>query len=209
LSDDYYPALQQPNVTLVPAALAEVRGDVAVGADGAEHAVDAIALATGFHATDFPFAQRVVGRGGRRLAEVWADRPVAHLGTTVAGFPNLFWLAGPNTTIGHTSMILTTEAQVEHLAGAVAAMRARGLAAVEPRPEAQASWIAEVDALGEGTAWLDGCTSWYLDERGRNVAIWPGSIPAFQRRVAPFDPADYALRAASGRARPAAEAGTR
>lgn len=199
LSDDYYPALGQPNVTVVDGALAEVRGDVAVGADGSEHPVDVVVLATGFYVTDLPFAEHVVGRGGRRLSEIWGESPSAHVGTTVHGVPNFFLIQGPNTGLGHSSVILMAEAQIEHVVNAVAAMRARELAAVEPTAEAQRAWVEEVDALGEGTVWLTGCDSWYLDATGRNAALWPGSVPAFQKRVEPFDPSEYHLRANADR----------
>ncbi len=198
LSDDYYPALTQPNVTVVDGPLVEVRERETVGADGAVHPTDVVVLATGFYATEMPFGKHVAGRDGRRLSEVWAQRPVAHVGTTVAGFPNFFVIQGPNTGLGHSSVVLMAEAQIEHVVNAVRAMRRRGLAAVEPTTRAQQGWIDEVDALGEGTVWTSGCQSWYLDGSGRNAALWPGSVPAFRRRVEPFDPAEYRLREAPG-----------
>lgn len=194
LSDDYYPALAADNATVVDGALVEVRPRSGVGADGVERPLDVLIFATGFHVHDYPFGELVVGREGRTLAETWGPSPVAHVGTTVAGFPNFFLIQGPNTGLGHSSVLLTAEAQVGHVANALAAMRVRGLAAVEPTAEAQAAWAAEVDRMGEGTVWTaGGCESWYLDETGRNAAIWPGSVPAFRRRVAPFHPADYTL----------------
>jgi cation diffusion facilitator CzcD-associated flavoprotein CzcO len=197
LSDDYYPALQERNVTLVDGPLAEVRGRTLVGGDGSEREADVVVLATGFYVTDLPFARHVVGREGRRLSEIWGESPVAHLGTTVHGVPNLFFLMGPNTGLGHSSVVLMAEAQIEHVVGALRAMRERGLSAVEPTAEAQQAWREEVDAMSEGTVWLTGCSSWYLDATGRNAALWPGSVPAFQQRVAPFDPDDYHLRASA------------
>ena len=196
LSDTYLPALTRPNVTVTGAA-ASVGPGAVVDADGRAHAADVLVLATGFRVLDSPFWARVVGRDGRRLSAVWDGSPSAHVGTTVAGFPNLFLLLGPNTGLGHSSVLLTMEAQVDHLRGALAAMRRGRLAAVEPRPEAQAAWDREVDALGARAAWsAGGCQSWYLDRTGRNGAVWPGSVGAFRRRVAPFDPADYRLRPA-------------
>ncbi|MEM1055253.1 MAG: NAD(P)/FAD-dependent oxidoreductase [Bacteroidota bacterium] len=193
LSDDYYPALQQPNVNLVDGALAEVRGSTLIGADGSEHEADVIVLATGFYVTDLPFAEQVVGREGRRLSEIWGESPLAHLGTTVHGVPNFFLLMGPNTGLGHSSVILMAEAQIEHTVGALRAMRERHLAAIEPNAEAQQAWKDEVDAMSERTVWQTGCASWYLDATGRNAALWPGSVPAFRKRVEPFRPADYHL----------------
>ena len=201
LSDDFYPALQQPNVTLAGAAT-EIRADAVVAepapAEAGEtaHPADVLVFATGFHVHDFPFIDRVVGRPGR-LSEVWQGEPTAFAGTTVAGFPNLFMMQGPNTGLGHSSVLLMMEAQIEHLVGAVRAMDEYGLAAVEPRPQAQAAFVAEVDRMSEGTAWTSGCDSWYLGASGRNAAVWPGSVGAFRRRVETFDPSDYVCRTAS------------
>ena len=193
LSDAYYPALAQPNVTLAEGAAVAFRPGAVVDAAGVAHAADAVVLATGFTVAEMPFARRVVGRGGRRLADVWRARHAAHVGTTVAGFPNLFVIGGPNTSLGHTSVVLTIEAQVEHLIGALAYSRAHGVAAVEPRPEAQAAFVADVDRMSAATVWTSGCRSGYVDSQGRNVALWPGTVAAFRRRVAPFDPAEYHL----------------
>lgn len=194
LSDDYYPAVAQPNVELVTAGIAEVRAHGILGADGCERPIDALILATGFQVADFPIARVVRGRAGRTLAEVWAGSPQAHLGTTVAGFPNLFILQGPNTGLGHTSVLYMIEAQIEHLVQALGYMARHGLAAIEPRPEAQAAFVAEVDRRMRGTVWASGCASWYLDATGRNAAIWPGATYEFRRRVARFRPREYVVQ---------------
>jgi acetyl esterase len=197
LSDDYYPALAQPNVTVTSAA-AEVRPAGVVDADGVEHAADVLVFATGFHVHDLPIATRLVGRTGRTLAEVWDGAPVAHVATTVHGFPNLFVVQGPNSGLGHSSVVLTAEAQAEHIAGALREMDARGAVSAEPTAAAQAAFVADVDRMSVGTVWMSGCQSWYLDANGRNAALWPGSVGAFRRRVAPFDAGEYVLRARSG-----------
>ena len=109
---------------------------------------------------------------------MWGVSPTAHLGTTVAGFPNFFLLQGPNTGLGHSSVVLMAEAQVEHVVNALKAMDARGLAAVEPKAEAQAAWVAEVDRMAEGTVWTaGGCASWYLDETGPQRRALAGLRP--------------------------------
>jgi cation diffusion facilitator CzcD-associated flavoprotein CzcO len=205
LSDDYYPALTQPNVEVVGGAAA-VRPRSVVSADGSEHPADAIVLGTGFHVTDFPFAREIRGKDGRSLADAWGASPTAHLGTTVAGFPNLFVLQGPNTGLGHTSVVLMIEAQVEHVVNALRHMQAHRLAAVEPRPEAQAAFVAAVDRRMARTVWITGgCRSWYLDETGRNSTLWPGSVGAFRRRVEPFRPEEYHQRPAAEPVRPRRE----
>lgn len=192
LSNDYLPALAQPNVEVVTEGIAEVRAHSVVSRDGVERAVDVIVFGTGFVPTDPPLAPHVRGRGGRSLAEAWAGSPKAHLGTTVAGFPNLFMLMGPNTGTGHTSVVYIIEAQIEHLLSALRHLDATGAAALEPREEAQEAFVAAIDRRMEGTVWTSGgCRSWYLDRTGRNSALWPDFTWRFRRRVARLDPAEY------------------
>ncbi len=194
VSDDYYPAMTKENVTLVTTGVEEVRARSVVACDGSEHAADTIIFGTGFHVADMPIARQVRGRGGRTLEEVWKGSPKAFAGTTVSGFPNLFLLQGPNTGLGHTSVIVMMESQMEHVLGALRFLESSGAVAVEPREEAQAAFVAEVDRDMAGTVWMKGgCRSWYLDRTGRNSTLWPGSTLAFRRRVERFDAADYGV----------------
>ena len=197
LSDDFYPALTQPNVTVTGAAMRLTETGV-VDAEGVEHPAEVVVFATGFTVHELPIAERLVGRDGRTLADVWDGAPVAHVTTSVASFPNLFLIQGPNSGLGHSSVVLTSEAQAEHIAGALASMRETDAVSVEPRAAAQAAFVAEVDRMNAGSAWESGCQSWYLDRTGRNAAIWPGSVGAFRRRVAPFDPTEYHMRRTDG-----------
>ena len=192
ISNDYLPALAKPNVELVTEGIAEVREHSIVAKDGVEREVDAIIFGTGFHVTDFPFSSRIRGGDGRTLSEVWSGSPQALAGTTVAGFPNLFLLPGPNTGLGHSSVVYMLEAQIEHVLGAVRYMRKHRIAAVEARPEAQAAYVADVDKRMRGTVWTSGgCLSWYLDSTGRNSTLWPTPSWSFRRRVARFAPREY------------------
>jgi cation diffusion facilitator CzcD-associated flavoprotein CzcO len=192
LSNTYYPALTRANVEVLTAGVREVRARSIVDGEGVEHAVDAIILGTGFRPTDPPLSATVRGRQGHTLREVWAGSPEAHLGTTVAGFPNLFLLLGPNTGVGHTSVVYMIEAQIEHLVGALRFMRAQGVDGVEPRPEAQAEYVSSLYRRTEGTVWVaGGCRSWYLDRTGRSSAIWPDFTWRYRRRVARFRPREY------------------
>jgi cation diffusion facilitator CzcD-associated flavoprotein CzcO len=194
LSTDYYPALQAPNVELVTDRIAEIRPRGILTAGGVEHEADAIVFATGFRVTEPPIAERVRGRDGRTLAEVWGGSPQAHLGTTVSGFPNFFLLLGPNTGLGHTSVVYMIEAQIEHLRSALTALRANGHRTLEPRPEAQAAFVSEVDERMRTTVWMaGGCASWYIDRTGRIATLWPGRTRPFRKRVARFDPREYVL----------------
>ncbi|HCI82421.1 MAG TPA: 4-hydroxyacetophenone monooxygenase, partial [Ktedonobacter sp.] len=105
LSDDFYPAVSQPNVEVVTSHIREVKAHSIVTEDGREHEVDAIICGTGFHVTDTTLPHCIHGRGGRLLSDSWQMGPRAYLGTTVAGFPNMFILIGPNTGLGHNSMV--------------------------------------------------------------------------------------------------------
>jgi cation diffusion facilitator CzcD-associated flavoprotein CzcO len=193
LSNEYLPALAQENVAVITEPIREVRARSIVTGDGAEHPVDTIICGTGFRVTEMPFADRIHGRDGRSLAETWQGSPAAHWGTTVSGFPNLFLLLGPNTGLGHTSVVLMIESQLALVLGAIRHMREHGFATVQPRPEEQARFVAEVNAAMRGTVWTDGgCASWYIDKTGRNSTLWPSSTASFRRRCR-FRPAEYLL----------------
>jgi cation diffusion facilitator CzcD-associated flavoprotein CzcO len=192
-SNRWYRALGKPNVELVTDAIAEVRGNAVVTADGREREVDAIVLGTGFHVTDIPAAHRIRGRGGMLLDDLWHGSPRAHLGSTVAGFPNLFFLLGPNTGLGHSSMVYMIESQIAHVMAALRHMREHGAATIEVRPEVQERYNAALERRLEGTVWNTGCASWYLDRSGRNSTAWPDWTWKFRRRVAELDPAEYRL----------------
>jgi cation diffusion facilitator CzcD-associated flavoprotein CzcO len=204
ISNDYLPSLAAPNVEVVTEGIREVRERSIVAADGTEREVDTIIAGTGFHVTDLPIAERVRGRDGRTLDEVWQGSPQAYNGTTVAGFPNLFILVGPNTGLGHNSIVYMIESQLEYVAGALRHLERTGAAAIEPTPEAQDAFVEEVGRMGEGTVWTaGGCESWYLDRTGRNSTLWPTFTYPFRRRLTAFDPAAHALTPAKA---PAADA---
>jgi hypothetical protein len=123
---------------------------------------------------------------------------------TVAGFPNLFLLLGPNTGLGSTSVVLMIEAQVEYVLRTLEFMRSAGVATVEPRPEAQQAFVAELDARMRPTVWsVGGCQSWYYDRTGRNSALWPGYTLDYRRRLRRFDPALHLLSPPRPAGRPA------
>jgi cyclohexanone monooxygenase len=194
-SNTYYPALQQPNAQLVPHAMREVRAHSVVGADGVEREVDTIIFGTGFHVTDMPIGERVRRDDGLSMSAVWQGSPRAYLGTTVAGFPNLFMLIGPNVGNGHTSAIVLIEAQLEYALGALKAMRARGLASVAVRPEVQRAYNERVQAALAGTVWNSGgCQSYYLDRNGTNSTIYPWTTIDLRRRTSRFALDDYVAR---------------
>jgi cation diffusion facilitator CzcD-associated flavoprotein CzcO len=183
-SNHWYPALAKPNVELLSGAVTEVRERSIVDAGGVEREVDAIIFGTGFHVTDLPFAHHLRGRGGRPLHDVWQGSPAAYLGTSVPGFPNCFLLLGPNTGLGHGSMVYMIESQVEHVIRAITLMDRRDATTVEVRPDTYARFNDEVNDRMRGTVWdTGGCTSFYLDATGRNATLWPDWTWRFRRRA--------------------------
>ncbi|HZH33143.1 MAG TPA: NAD(P)/FAD-dependent oxidoreductase [Pyrinomonadaceae bacterium] len=194
ISNNYLPSLVRPNVEVVTQGVSEVREHSIIDSAGFERVVDAIILGTGFQATTPPLARHVRGRTGRTLSEAWQGSPQAHAGTTVAGFPNLFILLGPNTGLGHNSVVYMIEAQIEHVMAALRHMRREGACAIEPRAEAQSKFVAEIQRRMQGTVWVaGGCASWYLDPTGRNSTLWPDFSWRFRRRVARLRPEEYVL----------------
>ncbi|ABL83198.1 MULTISPECIES: NAD(P)/FAD-dependent oxidoreductase [unclassified Nocardioides] len=199
ISNTYYPALDADNVELVTDPIVKVTGSAVVTADGVERPVDVLVVATGFYTTELPITEHVTGREGRTLADVWRSSGMAaYKGTTVPGFPNFFMLVGPNTGLGHSSMVFVIESQVEYLRGAVRTIRRGGYAAVEPRQEAHDAWNGDLQRRMRRTVWsTGGCSSWYLDEHGRNTTLWPKSTVTLRRQLARFDTDAYHLRAAA------------
>jgi cation diffusion facilitator CzcD-associated flavoprotein CzcO len=211
-SNDYYPALTRENVELVTEAIQEIRPGGVVTAGGRERALDALVLATGFTVAEFVLPFPMKGRGGRDINEAWREGAEAYLGTTVSGFPNFFVIFGPNTGLGHNSMIYMIESQLNYAMDAIKAMRARGLKLVDVRPDAQARYNERIHARLAKTVWNTGCTSWYRTKSGKNTTLWPGFTFEFRLRTRRFDPGDYDLVADDGapapRARPPSSAET-
>jgi cation diffusion facilitator CzcD-associated flavoprotein CzcO len=196
LSNEYFPTLQRENVELVTDGIAAVREHSIVDQRGVEREVDAIIFGTGFHVTDMPFAQRVRGRGGELLAAAWekGSGMQAYNGTSIAGFPNLFMLLGPNTGLGHNSVVFMIEAQIAYVGEALRALQERGARTVEVRRAAQEAYDARLQKRLQGTVWNSGgCASWYLDAHGRNSTIWPGFTWPYKRRLLRFDASAYEI----------------
>jgi cation diffusion facilitator CzcD-associated flavoprotein CzcO len=193
-SNRWYQALAESNVQLVTAGIKEIRAGSVVDVDGVEREVDAIIFGTGFHVTDMPAARQMRGRDGKLISDVWQGSPRAYLGTSVPGFPNLFLLLGPNTGLGHSSMVYMIESQVEHVVRAIRAMDRRGATTIEVRAEAAAEFNREVDTRLVGTVWdTGGCASYYFDDTGRNATLWPDWTWRFRQRAARFDTGAYTL----------------
>lgn len=193
VSNDWYPALSRDNVDLVTNPITRITRDGIETADGTLRQVDAIAVCTGFHTTDHPIAELIHGRRGVQLAEHWRSHgATAYKGTTVPGFPNMFQITGPNTVLGHTSMIEIIEAQIGYIIGALDYLNALGLAAVEPKENVTMAYNHQLRMALRKTIWnTGGCSSWYLDEAGRNTVIWPRTAIAYVKQMSQFDAASY------------------
>lgn len=193
LSNDYHRAIQRPNVELVTEGIAAVTDRGVLTKDGKERPLDALVLATGFHAADAVAPFTVRGRGGRDLNDAWRDGAEAYLGTTVSGFPNLFLIVGPNTGLGHSSMVFMIESQIAYIHGALRALDARHLRLLDVRRDAQERYNQRLQGRLANTVWSSGCSSWYQAKNGRNTTLWPGFTFEFRMRTRRFDPRDYEL----------------
>jgi cyclohexanone monooxygenase len=201
ISNDWYPTLAQDHVDLVTDPIAEVRPNAIVTADGTVREVDAIVVATGFHVTDSPSFELIHGTGGKSLAQVWREQgQQAYKGATVHGFPNMMFVIGPNTGLGHTSMVYMAEAHLNYLMSALDQMDRHRLATFEVREDVQHAYNARLQRRMKNTIWMrGGCSSWYLDEHGNNTTLWPSFTFLFHRLTRRFDLEAYETTAMGDR----------
>ncbi|HWG22484.1 NAD(P)/FAD-dependent oxidoreductase [Actinospica sp.] len=191
-SSTYYPALARPHVHLHPTAVTAVREDRVIGADGTSVEADVLIFATGFHIGQLPLAPDTYGTDGRSLHETWGEEPEAYLGTSVAGFPNLFLLLGPNVLSGAASAITVLEAQLNYLSSALTHLTSGSYDWLDVKPTAQTQYnTALQEALRTTVYNTGGCTSYYLGPGGRNTFCWPWSTGSLKNRLNRFDPAAY------------------
>jgi cation diffusion facilitator CzcD-associated flavoprotein CzcO len=195
VSNDYYRVFNRDNVHLDTDGVAEVRGNTIVSRDGGEREVDVIIYGTGFHVTDAFSYLDVTGLDGRNLGKDWADNGInTHLGINVAGFPNLFFLLGPNTGLGHNSVVFMIESQIRYVADAIRLVGKHGATALDVRQSAQDEFNREIQhKLAEGVWTKGGCQSWYLDAKGVNRTIWPGFTWRYWLRTRRVDPTNFEL----------------
>ena len=195
ISNEYYPALTRPTVTVEPSALEAVNGNTLVTANGAQHEVDAVIFATGFHAAQQPYARIVRGVGDELLARHWARGMTAYASTVVSGFPNLFVVNGPNAGLGHNSAIYMIETQLDYILGALGHLEADADLVLDVSREAEDEYTALIDELSASTVWMTGgCESWYRDGRtGRLTLLWPGYAHTFRERNGTFSMNPFSL----------------
>jgi cation diffusion facilitator CzcD-associated flavoprotein CzcO len=194
LTNDYYPALAQPNVAVLKDGIREVREHSIVTGSGEERPVDVIIYATGFDAEHAYGPIELRGRGGCSFGQALEDGAGAYKGATVAGFPNFFMITGPNTLLGHNSMLYMIESGVRYAVDGVRRVLRDGLHSVEVKPEVQGAYNRRLQQKLKGTVWHTGCKSWYLDSRGRNLVIWPGFTFHYRHITRRFDIGSYIVR---------------
>ncbi len=192
-SNDFYPALGQPNVELVTEPIARIEPDGILTTDGQLHRLDAIVYATGFHVSDNPMGERIVGRESHQLAEATAGDLPCYLGTTFPYFPNFFMLTGPNTGTGHTSQIFMIECQLNYVLDALEQLGEDPGTVAEVLPSVAQAYADDLQRRMGRTVWSSGCASWYQNATGRNVAMWPDYTVVYRRQTRRFDPSDYVI----------------
>jgi cation diffusion facilitator CzcD-associated flavoprotein CzcO len=192
LSNDYYPAMQQPNLSLITEGIKEITASGIKTRDGVQHDVDTIIFATGFQAAEGVLRYEVTGRGGLDLNESWRDGAEAYLGTSITGFPNMFIVVGPNTGLGHSSMILMIEAQVHYIMQALKTLKEKGAKYTDVKREVEKEYNDDLQARLAKSVWqTGGCASWYQTKSGKNVSLWPGFTFTFMRKTKYFEPDKY------------------
>ena len=195
MSNDYYRSLDQPKADVITEPIERVTPKGVV-AGGVEREVDAIILATGFDVEAMGSAVEIRGVGGRLLADDWADGIEAHRGTLVAGYPNLFFLMGPNTGLGHNSVVFMAEYQIELADQAMRAVRDRGAGGIAPKPSAQDAYNRRLQKHLARAVWSRSCSNWYVDSRGRNITLWPHSTWRWALEMSRLRPSEYELHPA-------------
>lgn len=201
VSSEWYNTLQQPNVSLIDGGIEQLTANGILGKDGIEHAYDVIILATGYQVrhTGSPF--EVIGLQGASLNAQWRNGAEAFNGISAQNFPNLYFLVGPFTGPGHTSVIAYAEAQIDYVLQGIELAKQRNIKYMVVRPEAEAAFVKHMDQRSEHTVWKSGCANWYLSPNGRNNTLYPGFNAEYRARVMRFNPAHYVLVGQDGQPR--------
>jgi cation diffusion facilitator CzcD-associated flavoprotein CzcO len=192
MSNDYYPALEQPHAHVVTAGIQQINQTGVLTTDGVQHPADAIIFATGFQAAEGVLRFEVKGKSGLDLNDAWHDGAEAYLGTSIAGFPNMYIVVGPNTGLGHSSMILMIEAQVHYIIEALKTIKQKNARYADLKPQVQKAFNEKLQLDLAKSVWQSGgCQSWYQMKNGKNVTLWPGFTFTFMKKTKHFEPDKY------------------
>ncbi|MEU4802898.1 NAD(P)/FAD-dependent oxidoreductase [Actinosynnema sp. NPDC023587] len=195
ISNDYYPALMKSTVALNTHGIAEVKANSIIDQTGVEHEVDAIIYGTGFHVVDSFDYLDIQGKDGQNLAGLWKEKGIeTYCGITVSGFPNLFFLLGPNTGLGHNSVVFMIESQIRYVRQCLSLLDRHQADEIDVRLEVQARFNKQLQRKLTKGVWTEGgCKSWYLDAQGINRTIWPGFTWRYWMKTRTVKAQDYAL----------------
>ena len=196
VADDYYPTLNRKNVEVVLSPIQRVLEDGITTEDGEHHPCDVLILATGFDSTAFLAPMQLEGSGGLRLEQAWVEGAEAYLGMGVAGFPNFFMTYGPNTNLGHNSIIFMIECQTNYIVDCLQQMQKRRLRSIEVRPEIQTAFNRRIQEELNQTVWAAPDRSWYKNAAGKITNNWSGSTVSYWWATRRADLADYLQRPA-------------
>lgn len=191
ISNDYYPALARDNVEVVDTRIENITPTGVRTRDGVEHPADVLIYGTGFQATEFLSPMQITGRNGLSLNQAWRDGAEAYLGITVHGFPNLFMLYGPNTNLGHSSIVYMLESQIHYVMDSLKTMDERNARSLEVHEVSQDVFNLALQEQIRSTVWDKGCTSWYKTDSGKNTNNWPGFTFRYRQLTRRINPDDY------------------
>ncbi|MEH6563805.1 MAG: NAD(P)/FAD-dependent oxidoreductase [Halopseudomonas sp.] len=191
ISNNYYPALAQDKVSLVTDAIDCVVPEGIKTRDGQVHPADVIIYGTGFAATEFLAPMRITGLHGLDLNQAWQQGAEAYKGISVSGFPNLFMLYGPNTNLGHNSIIYMLESQYRYVVQCLQTLQRRRLRYLDVQPQAQSRYNQHLQRQAKRTVWAQGCNSWYLTAEGKQTVNWPGFTFVYRFKTRKPELSDY------------------
>ncbi len=190
----YYPTLNRPNVTLITDAITQIRPGSIIDQRGVERPIDAIILSTGFDVEHSLGPIEIHGRNGKNLRQIAEGGLDAYKGVAIPGFPNFFTIVGPNTTLGHNSVIYMIESATTYLVQAIKLIREKNLHAIEVKEHINRQYNHALQQKFVGSAWASGCTSWYLSASGKNHVIWPDFTFRYRKLTKTFDEAAWEIR---------------
>ena len=191
VSDDFYQAFEEDGAEVVTSPISGMNSEGVITNDSIKRPVDVIVYATGFQATDFLVPLTVHGENGVELNAVWRDGAEAHRGVALAGFPNFYMLYGPNTNLGHSSIIYMVEKQVGYLMQCITKTLKEDLRSLQPTTDAQQAFNTRMQSALADTVWGGDCGSWYKNASGKIINNWPYTTTRFGREMKTVDFDEY------------------
>jgi cation diffusion facilitator CzcD-associated flavoprotein CzcO len=193
LSDEFYPVFNRTNVSLVTDNIAQIDEKTIITANGQSHEIDVIVLGTGFVAAEIVVDTKIIGLDNRNLFDDWLKTGAeAYYGMTVSGYPNLAMLVGPNTGLGHNSIIHIIESQMNYVMSYIELLEQRNGAYLDVKKETQTAHNQSLQQQFVGTVWASGCKSWYLNAEGKNTTLWPRLTVSYRKLTKQVTATDYA-----------------